>query len=562
MVQATPRPPLPPSLPPLFTPFQRPGNDESNEEEDEEEKEEEEEEVYAIDTRRIILEDDTMDNTSSPEKISGANTGPHSMAMPEDHSPILPSSSPPPLDDASPPPTPPHVPPPPTSPSPPPPPPRAPPMDPITPRRALDEAFKLLDESMLDSTWDPSLRVLTPPAAEHATAHAATVEPLYSKVNKPSRNANSSSSVQYQSGDELRGASMVDTATPTAVKTWPEDLGKPGLAVVKQPPSGEVKSTSSTTTHPDADIESLYSRVNKGSVGSKPSAVDKGHGAPGPLAGCTDETSAGYATVKKPSAGHTPAESDTDEDESEPGYTTVVRESPREKKVVPAAGEKVDMARAGRPSLESRQAGFPEDIEEPGYSTVTDIYKDTKQAGSRMDVEEPGYSTVKDIDLRTKNAHSMDDDEEDKLPGYATVLRASHGGPRHAPAMMDGGALEPANSRVTSVPKSSTWDRDSMEQSRMTDGVGGALLRTEKDVRRKTSSANDVSDACQALVEFPERLSSPALHVSQEREGSGPLPPPPAQLGGKPFEPVFDEDWSRVREVTSMSKLQVHNVSK
>ena len=353
---------------------------------------------------------------------------------------------------------------------------------------------------------------------------------------------------------------MVDTATPTAVKTWPEDLDKPGLAVVKQPPSGEVKSTSLSTTHPDAAIESLYSRVNKGSVGSKPSAVDKGLGAP--LAGRTDETSAGYATVKKPSAGHTPAESDTDEDESEPGYTTVVRESPRVKKVVPAAGEKVDMARAGRPSLESRQAGFPEDIEEPGYSTVTDIYKDTKQAGSRMDVEEPGYSTVKDIDLRTKNAHSMDDDDEDKLPGYATVLRASHGGPRHAPAMMDGGALEPANSRVTSVPKSSTWDRDSMEQSRMTDGVGGALLRTEKDVRRKTSSANDVSDACQALVEFPERLSSPALHVSQEREGSGPLPPPPAQLGGKPFEPVFDEDWSRVREVTSMSKLQVHNVSK
>ena len=41
-------------------------------------------------------------------------------------------------------------------------------------------------------------------------------------------------------------------------------------------------------------------------------------------------------------------------------------------------------------------------------------------------------------------------------------------------------------------------------------------------------------------MEFPERLSSPALN--EEQEGR---PHPPTKLGGKPFEPVFDDDWRR-----------------
>ena len=489
LVEGTPRPPLPPSLPPLFTPFPRSRDIESSEEE-------EEEGLDVMDTRGIMLDD-----KSSPVKLLGEQSRAHSLSMLEDPPPILPSSSPPPLDGLSPPPTPPHMPPPPTSPLPLSTP-SISPLDPITPRRALDEAFKLLDESMLDSTWDPSLREPTPVAkpAHNMAAHEDAIEALYSKVDKLSRKAKGDGSLQSQS----------DTTT---AGTWSEGLGRPGHATEKQPSSGDV--TSTLDAH-NAAVELLYSRVNKSSIKRTAPSDEEG-----PL--------------------HNPPDTGSDEDVSEPGYATVGRAFPRVRRADPATVEQVDTEGvAGKPS--------------PG----------AKHTGSCDDVAEPTYSTVKDVSLGTKHAEPTVNDDE-RLPGYSTVLRTTHGGPaKHASASStdeDAFMEPPGYSRVgnaTSVPKSNTWDKD---QSRKTsDGGSGVLMRTEKDVHRKTSSANDVSGACSAQVEFPERFSSPALNMAQESGGSmslpsQPSPPsPPLQLGGKPFEPVFDEDWTHV---TSVSKLQV-----
>ena len=375
-------------------------------------------------------------------------------------------------------------------------------MDPITPRRALDEAFKMLDESLLDSTCDSlspgemSSSVIVAQHHSDSVLDGDDAAPLYATVNKPSLKAKlAAPSVGKVEGP---GSSRVNDPL-TAESAVGGGSEQPLYATVNKAMHAAVLGTEvgprGVHWSEPSGGSSIVSGMGEEGMKKNPLSLETGQHA---SRSQQEVAVPSYAKVqKRPPQGTVATKGAVDEDLEEAGYATVSKP----------------------PSTKSKptSSGTEKDLVEPGYSVITKSYL------------EPEYLAVKKASNETKPTISALDDDP-VGPGYSRV-------------------------GLTSVPKSNTWDKDAMKKGSTT------LLGAEGDVRRKTSSANDVSDACYAEVKFPERISSPVLNTGEE---SGGLKPPvlPPRLGGKPFEPVFDDDWTRVCDnETSIAKLQASDMN-